>query len=130
MVDNNKENRMSIDYFDFAREDANDDTPMLAALILHANGTAITVDKILTLLKAANGSIELYWPSLFANLLEKRNVKDLITCVGFGGGGAIVVATGGNLAPGRGASAPPLAEEKKEEPKEESNKNMGFNLVD
>ncbi|MCO5557499.1 hypothetical protein L7F22_011064 [Adiantum nelumboides] len=29
MADNNKENRMSIDYFDFAHEDANDDTPML-----------------------------------------------------------------------------------------------------
>ncbi|MCO5574911.1 hypothetical protein L7F22_028706 [Adiantum nelumboides] len=29
MADNNKENKMSIDDFDFAHEDANDDTPML-----------------------------------------------------------------------------------------------------
>ncbi|MCO5578291.1 hypothetical protein L7F22_032131 [Adiantum nelumboides] len=29
MADNNKENKMSIDYFDFAHEEASDDTPML-----------------------------------------------------------------------------------------------------
>ncbi len=41
-------------------------------------------DKIATLLKAANVKVQSYWPALFAKLLEKRNVEDLITNVGSG----------------------------------------------
>lgn len=41
-------------------------------------------DKIATLVKAANVSVESYWPGLFAKLLEKRSVDDLITNVGSG----------------------------------------------
>ncbi|KAG6429436.1 hypothetical protein SASPL_107487 [Salvia splendens] len=49
-----------------------------AALVLHDDGIPITAEKISTLLKAANLSVESYWPSLFAKLCEKRNVEDLI----------------------------------------------------
>ncbi|MCO5570137.1 hypothetical protein L7F22_023854 [Adiantum nelumboides] len=101
-----------------------------AALILHADGIAVTADKILTLLKAANVSVESYWPSLFAKLLEKRSVEDLITSAGSGGCGAVAVAAGGAAAPAGGAGAPPPVEEKKEEPKEESDDDMGFSLFD
>ncbi|MCO5582492.1 hypothetical protein L7F22_036389 [Adiantum nelumboides] len=101
-----------------------------AALILHADGIPITADKIATLLKAANVPVESYWPALFAKLLEKRSVEDLITNVGSGGGGGPVSAGGAAPASGGGAATPPPVEEKKEEPKEESDEDMGFSLFD
>lgn len=66
-------------------------------------------EKIATLVKAANIECESFWPSLFAKLVEKRNIEDLIMNVGAGGGGAAPVAVAG------GAAAAPAAEEKKEE---------------
>ncbi|GAA0187031.1 ribosomal protein [Lithospermum erythrorhizon] len=101
-----------------------------ASLILHDDGIPITAEKIATLVKAANVSIESYWPSLFAKLAEKRNIEDLIMNVGAGGGGAPMAAA----APAAGGSAAPAApaakEEKKEEAKEESDDDMGFSLFD
>ncbi|KAH9624876.1 hypothetical protein KSS87_020276 [Heliosperma pusillum] len=100
-----------------------------AALALYDDDIAITADKITDLVKAANITIESYWPSLFAKLLEKKNVEDLILNVGAGGGGAAVAAVGGG-----GGAAAPAAEEKKEEKKEEvqeeSDDDMGFTLFD
>ena len=63
-------------------------------------------------MKAANVQIESYWPSLFAKLVEKRNVEDLIMNVGAGGGAAPVTAAAGPAAGGAAAQ-----EEKKEEKK-------------
>ncbi|MBA0854139.1 hypothetical protein Goshw_026485, partial [Gossypium schwendimanii] len=91
-----------------------------AALILYNDGIPITVsfmlfaEKIATIVKATNVSVESYWPSLFAKLLEKCNIEDLITNVSAGRAGAPVaaatpVATGGD----GGAAAPPPAKEKK-----------------
>ncbi|XP_042063925.1 60S acidic ribosomal protein P1-like [Salvia splendens] len=101
-----------------------------AALVLHDDGIPITAEKISTLLKAANLSVESYWPSLFAKLCEKRNVEDLIMNVGAGGGGG-AVAVAAPTAGGAAAAAAPAAEEKKkEEEKEESDDDMGFGLFD
>ncbi|XP_057951297.1 large ribosomal subunit protein P1-like [Malania oleifera] len=100
-----------------------------AALILHDDGIAITAEKISALVKSANVNVESYWPSLFAKLLEKRNVEDLITNVGSGGGGAPVAAVAAAPAGGAAAAAP-AAEEKKEEPKEETDDDIGFSLFD
>ncbi|CAB4270349.1 unnamed protein product [Prunus armeniaca] len=100
-----------------------------AALVLYDDGIPITAEKIATLVKAANVTVESYWPGLFAKLAEKRNIEDLILNVGAGGGGGAVAVA----APGAGAAAPaaaPAAEEKKEEPKEESDDDMGFSLFD
>ncbi|KAJ0971165.1 hypothetical protein J5N97_019124 [Dioscorea zingiberensis] len=102
-----------------------------ASLILHDDGISITEDKISTLLKVANVNIEPYWAALFAKLLAKRPVVDLITNVGSGGGGAAVAVAA--PAAGGAASTPasaPVVEEKKEEPKEESDDDMGFSLFD
>ncbi|KAI5057483.1 hypothetical protein GOP47_0027498, partial [Adiantum capillus-veneris] len=82
--------------------------------------------KIEELLKAANVQEEAYWPALFAKLLEKRSVEDLITNVGSGGGGAPVAAAGATVSAGGESAAPPPVEERKEEPKEESDDDMGF----
>ncbi|KAF2324947.1 hypothetical protein GH714_021805 [Hevea brasiliensis] len=103
-----------------------------AALILHDDGIPVTAEKIALLVKAANITVESYWPSLFAKLLEKRNVDDLILNVGSGGGGAPVAAAapaggGGGAA---AAAAPAAEEKKKEEPEEESDDDMGFSLFD
>ncbi|KAL9163012.1 hypothetical protein ABFS82_06G014800 [Erythranthe guttata] len=103
-----------------------------AALILHDDGIAVTAEKIAALLKAANLTVESYWPSLFAKLCEKRNIEDLVMNVGSGGGGAAVAvaAPTGGAAGGAAAAAAPVAEEKKEEAKEESDDDMGFSLFD
>ncbi|KAJ6881321.1 hypothetical protein NC651_028014 [Populus alba x Populus x berolinensis] len=85
-------------------------------------------DKIATLVKSANVTVESYWPSLFAKLAEKRNVGDLIMNIGAGGGGAAPVAVSSS-APAAASSAAPAVEEKKEEAPE-SDDDMGFSLFD
>ncbi|XP_019226208.1 PREDICTED: 60S acidic ribosomal protein P1-like [Nicotiana attenuata] len=103
-----------------------------ACLILNDEDIPITAEKISSIVKAANVTVEPYWPLLFAKLAEKRNLSDLIMNVGAGGGGgavAVAAPTGGAAA-GGGAAAAPAAEEKKEEPKEESDDDMGFSLFD
>lgn len=74
----------------------------------------LQAEKISALLKAANVSVESYWPSLFAKLCEKKNVEDLVLNVGAGGGAAVAV-TGpvGGAGGGAAAAAAPAAEEKK-----------------
>ncbi|XP_077248417.1 large ribosomal subunit protein P1-like [Tasmannia lanceolata] len=103
-----------------------------ASLILHDDGIPITAEKILALVNAAGVKVEAYWPGLFAKLLQKMSVDDLIMNVGSGGGGAPVMASapaaGGGAAAAAAAAPPP--EEKKEEPKEESDDDMGFSLFD
>ncbi|KAJ4783456.1 60S acidic ribosomal protein P1 [Rhynchospora pubera] len=102
-----------------------------AALILHDDGIPITAEKINTIVKAANLKIDAYWPALFAKLLEKRSVEDLILSCGSGGAGAAVAVSAAPAAGGGAAAeAAPAAEEKKEEPKEESDDDMGFSLFD
>eukprot|EP00475_Leptophrys_vorax_P008349 TRINITY_DN1538_c0_g2_i1.p1 TRINITY_DN1538_c0_g2~~TRINITY_DN1538_c0_g2_i1.p1 ORF type:complete len:110 (+),score=37.42 TRINITY_DN1538_c0_g2_i1:146-475(+) len=100
-----------------------------ASLILHDDGIPITADKIATLVKAANVTVEAYWPTLFAKLLEKRSVDDLVTNIGSGGAVAAAPAAAGGAAAG-GAAAEEKKEEKKEEEKEESDDDMGFSLFD
>ena len=99
-----------------------------ATLILHDEGIEITAEKIAALVKAANVSIESYWPSLFAKLAQKRSIEDLILNFGSSGGGAAPVA---GVAPTEGAAAPAV-EEKEEEPKDESEDDgdLGFSLFD
>ncbi|KAF7972363.1 hypothetical protein HWV62_18152 [Athelia sp. TMB] len=101
-----------------------------AALILADDGIEITSDKIVALTNAASVELEPIWASLLAKALEGKNVKDLLSNVGAGGGAP---ATGSAPAAG-GAGAPPAdapkEEEKKEEEKEESDDDMGFGLFD
>ncbi|KAL8166993.1 hypothetical protein V2J09_008492 [Rumex salicifolius] len=99
-----------------------------ACLILHDDGIPITAEKISSLVKAANVSIEAYWPGLFAKLVEKRNVEDLIMNVGSGGGAAPMAAAAPSA--GGAPAQEEKKEEKKEEPKEESDDDMGFSLFD
>ncbi|KAJ3479706.1 hypothetical protein NLG97_g8252 [Lecanicillium saksenae] len=120
-----------------------------AALILADDGIEITADKLQALIKAANVEVEPIWTSIFAkvrlfdtprsrgrrnanlnpseNALEGKDVKEILTSVGSGGGAA--PAAGGAAAAAGGAADAP-AEEAKEEEKEESDEDMGFGLFD
>lgn len=70
-------------------------------------------DKIQTILKAANvQEVEPIWAQLFAKALEGKDVKDLLSNIG-SGGGAAPAAAGTAAAPGA------AAEEAKEEAKVE-----------
>ncbi|KAL2262458.1 hypothetical protein VTK26DRAFT_1242 [Humicola hyalothermophila] len=99
-----------------------------AALILADDGVEITADKIQTIIKAAGvNDVEPIWSSLFAKALEGKDVKDLLSAIGQGGGAAAAPAAG--AAAGGAAPAEEVKEEKVEE-KEESDEDMGFGLFD
>lgn len=73
--------------------------------------------------------MEPYWPSLFAKLLEKTNIDDLVSAIGSGPApGAVAAApvAGGGKAGAEAAKQ----EEKKEESEEEEEEDMGFDLFD
>ncbi|CAK8567694.1 unnamed protein product [Lathyrus sativus] len=101
-----------------------------ATLILHDDGIPITAEKISTILKAADVTVESYWPSLFAKLAQSKNVDDLVLNSGAAGGPAVVSAGGAAPAAGGAAAAEAPVEAKKEEAKEESDDDMGFSLFD
>jgi ribosomal protein L12E/L44/L45/RPP1/RPP2 len=86
----------------------------LAALLLHDGGAEITADKINVVLSAAGISgVASYLPGMFASLLAKSKVDDLIASSTAPGGGS-----SSGAAPA-GAAAPAAAGAKKEEKKEE-----------
>ncbi|TQS33516.1 hypothetical protein Golomagni_06136 [Golovinomyces magnicellulatus] len=99
-----------------------------AALILADDGIDITADKLQTLIKAAGiDDVEPIWSSLFAKALEGKNVRDLLSNVGSGGGAVAAPVVAGEAG---GAAAGEAKEEEKEEEKEESDDDMGFGLFD
>ncbi|KAG6831643.1 hypothetical protein H0H92_008720 [Tricholoma furcatifolium] len=101
-----------------------------AALILADEGIEITSDKLLTLTNAANVELEPIWASLLAKALEGKNVKDLLSNVGSGGGAPAVSAAPAAAGGGAAAAAEAPKEEEKKEEKEESDDDMGFGLFD
>merc|ERR1712098_231954 len=96
-----------------------------AALILMDDDVSITVEKINTILKAANVSVEPYWPGLFAKAASGLDLKSIVANIGAGVG-----TGGGGAAPAAAAGGDAPAEEKKEEEpeEEESDEDMGFSL--
>ena len=94
-----------------------------AALILNDDSAPITAEHINKLIKAAGGSVEPYWPTLFANLLEGRDVNELLLSAGAGGPSS---------GPAGGAADAPAEEAAEEEPEEESeeesSEEMGLGL--
>lgn len=74
---------------------------------------AIQAEKIATVVKAANISVESYWPSLFAKLFEKSDIEDLFLNVGTGGGPPVAVAAAPAAGGDGGGGAAPAAEAKK-----------------
>jgi len=106
-----------------------------ASLILHDDKVAITAENIQKLINAANGTVEPYWPKLFASLLEGKDVGSLLVSAGGGGGGgggapAAAAAGGGAAAPEKKEDAKDKKKEKEKEKSEESGADMGFSLFD
>lgn len=96
-----------------------------AALILHDEKADITADNINKLVSAAGGSVEPYWPTLFARALKSVKIGDLLK----NAGSAPSAAPAGGAA----AAAAPAAAGKKEEKKEEEEEDAGdmdFSLFD
>lgn len=73
--------------------------------------------------KAANVDVEPVWASLFAKALEGKDVKELLSNVGSGGGAPVAGGAAAGAAAG-GAAEEAKEEEKKEEEKEESDDDM------
>merc|ERR1719359_838979 len=92
-----------------------------AALILHDDGAEITAASMTNLIKAANCSVEGYWPMLMAKMIKNVGMEGLMAAGGGGGGG------GGGAAAGGAAGGAEAKEEKKVEEEEEED-DMEFDL--
>mmetsp|Transcript_1040 Transcript_1040/g.2220 ORF Transcript_1040/g.2220 Transcript_1040/m.2220 type:complete len:115 (-) Transcript_1040:1123-1467(-) len=103
-----------------------------ASLILHEESIDITAENISSLIKAAGVEIEGYWPGLFAKLLAKVPIENLISSVGAAPAPGSMAAGGGGASQAAAAGGPAEEEkeEKKEEPEEEEDEDMGFSLFD
>merc|ERR1711981_1252040 len=96
-----------------------------AALILQDEGLEISADNLVKILKAADVTVEPFWPGLFASALSSCNVAELITNIGSGmGSGPAAAAPAGGAA----EAEAPKEEAKKEESESESESDMGFGL--
>jgi len=97
-----------------------------SAMILKDSDLEISEENINTLIKAAGGSIEPFFPALFAKMIQSKDIDSMLKFGSGGGGGgpAVPMST-------EGASASVAAVEKKEEKKveeEEEEEEMDFDL--
>eukprot|EP00928_Gymnodinium_smaydae_P052185 TRINITY_DN3596_c0_g2_i2.p1 TRINITY_DN3596_c0_g2~~TRINITY_DN3596_c0_g2_i2.p1 ORF type:complete len:119 (+),score=62.07 TRINITY_DN3596_c0_g2_i2:156-512(+) len=95
-----------------------------AAMILKDSELDITEDNLNKLIKAAGGSIDKFFPALFAKICQGKDLESMLT-FGSGGGGGGGAAAGGGAADAAPAAA--KAEEKKVE-EEEEEEDMDFDL--
>ncbi|CAE7667353.1 unnamed protein product [Symbiodinium pilosum] len=96
-----------------------------AAMILKDSELDITEDNINTLIKASGGSIDSFFPALFAKLCQG---KDLDSMLKFGGGGGGGPAVGGGAAADAGAGGGEAKKEEKKVEEEEEEEEMDFDL--
>lgn len=101
-----------------------------SALILADDDVPITAEKLNTILKAANVTVESIWPTLFARALSACNIKDLINNIG-SAAAAPAAAAGTGAAPAEEAKKEDKKEEeKKKEETDSEDEDMGFGLFD
>ncbi|CUV06225.1 unnamed protein product [Cryptosporidium hominis] len=103
-----------------------------AALVLSDGGVPVTSENIKKIISAAGGSVEPYFPGLFAQALSTTNVSDIVA--GCGAASVAVPVAGGagagaGAAQDSGASAAADDKKKKEEEEEEEG-DLGFSLFD
>ena len=79
------------------------------------------------ILDAANIDVELIWCKVFADVLSKQNLDEILMNVASAPSAGAVAAPVAAVA---GGAAPAAAATKKEEKKEESDGDMGFGLFD
>merc|ERR1711862_473074 len=97
-----------------------------AAMILSDSELEVSEENLNKLIKAAGGSIEPFFPTLFAKMCEGKVLSSFMKFGGGGGPGPAVASGGGG---GGGGGAAP-AEEKKEEKveEEEEDEDVDFDL--
>ena len=65
----------------------------LAAIVCHGSGADASADNLNAVVSASGNSVTAYWPSLFAQGIEKAGgVDKMFTKLGGGGGGAAPAA--------------------------------------
>lgn len=102
------------------RNDVKDETKLTRSRVPN-----VQEDKIQAILKAANVEVEPYWPSMFAKLLAKKDMGDLITNVGAAG-----PAPAAGAAPAAASGGSAEAAKAEEAPEEEEEEDMDFDLFD
>eukprot|EP00931_Biecheleriopsis_adriatica_P051478 TRINITY_DN2985_c0_g1_i1.p1 TRINITY_DN2985_c0_g1~~TRINITY_DN2985_c0_g1_i1.p1 ORF type:complete len:121 (+),score=60.46 TRINITY_DN2985_c0_g1_i1:72-434(+) len=97
-----------------------------AAMILKDSELDISEENLNTLIKAAGGSIDSFFPSLFAKMCQGKDLDSMLKFGGGGGGGggAVAAAADAGAAAGGGAAK----EEKKQVVEEEEEEEMDFDL--
>ncbi|CCK68732.1 ribosomal protein P1 beta KNAG_0B02900 [Huiozyma naganishii CBS 8797] len=98
-----------------------------AAFILADAGLEISADNLLSVTKAAGASVDKIWADVYANALEGKDLKEILS--GFHAAGPAAGASSGSAASGA-AAGEAAAEEAAEEEEEESDADMGFGLFD
>lgn len=98
-----------------------------AAFILADAGLEVSAENLQTVAKAAGAEVEGVWASVFAQALEGKDLKEILS--GFHAAGPAAGASG-SAAGAAAASGEAAAEEEAEEEKEESDDDMGFGLFD
>eukprot|EP00931_Biecheleriopsis_adriatica_P072120 TRINITY_DN4615_c0_g2_i1.p1 TRINITY_DN4615_c0_g2~~TRINITY_DN4615_c0_g2_i1.p1 ORF type:complete len:121 (+),score=58.24 TRINITY_DN4615_c0_g2_i1:69-431(+) len=97
-----------------------------AAMILKDSELEITEDNLNTLIKAAGGSIESFFPSLFAKMCQGKDLDSMLKFGGGGGGGpGPAAAAAPDAGAGGGGGA---AKEEKKVVEEEEEEEMDFDL--
>jgi len=106
---------------DLSKEAKDEIVTTLAALLLHDAGAEVTGDKINEVITASGNSVEKYWPGMFAGLVAKTKIDDLIASStapgagGNGGGAAAAAPAAGDNKDAKAADKKEAKPEKKEE---------------
>ncbi|KAJ1605476.1 60S acidic ribosomal protein LP1-like protein [Cryptosporidium canis] len=99
-----------------------------AALVLSDGGIPVTSENIKKVISAAGGSVEPYFPGLFAQALSTTSVSDIVANCG---SACVAAPAAGAVSQDSGASASAAAaDDKKKEEEEEEEGDLGFSLFD
>lgn len=98
-----------------------------AAFILADAGLEVSAENLQNITKAAGAKIDSVWAEVFAQALEGKDLKQILS--GFHNAGPATGSVAAASGSGAGAEAA-AAEEPAEEEKEESDDDMGFGLFD
>ncbi|KYR03160.1 ribosomal acidic phosphoprotein P1 [Tieghemostelium lacteum] len=103
-----------------------------SGLLLQDDKIEITDAKIKTILEAAGVTVASHWPGLYARLLAKTNIEDLLLNAGGSSVAATPAATttAATTTAAKPTEAAAKTAPKKEEKKEESDEDMGMSLFD
>merc|ERR1719291_1412221 len=96
-------------------------------MILQDEGMDITEDGLNTLIKAAGGSIESFFPALFAKMCSGKDIESMLK-FGGGGGGGVAVGGAGAADAGAASGGGAAAKEEKKVVEEEEEEDMDFAL--